>query len=187
MLMVPCGFQINILLILLYFESAMKMSRVLRFVFYMLCAVMLGSAAYAQRTTRNNLRPAGGIAAADLKVDSVRVDTIVSPEPHTLDVNGYDKPLRSRRETFFATNNAKAEIAAMSFTITYYDTSHRMLHKASHHVPVNIPVSETRQVSIKSWDTQFAFYHVRSPQPRGTVEASPYEVTISVDTLFVVR
>lgn len=151
-----------------------------------LSAIVLATAltAAAQTTTRQRLRTAQAAAAA---APLTAVDTLARPEPHIVDVNGYDKPLRSRRETFFATNNAKAEIAAMSFTITYYDTSHRMLHKVSHHVPVNIPVSETRQVSIKSWDTQFAFYHVRSPQPRGTVEASPYEVTISVDTLFVVR
>lgn len=186
--MPQCGFQTNILLTLLYFESTMIMSRqALRFCFYMLCTLMLGSAVHAQRTTRSKLRPAAPVAAADTKADSVVFDTIASPEPHTLDVNGYDKPLRSRRETFFATNNAKTDISSIAFTITYYDMSHRMLHKASHRVPVKIPASETRQVSIKSWDTQFAFYHVRSPLPRGTVEASPYEVTISVDTLFVVR
>lgn len=165
----------------------MKMSRSLSFSFYTLCVLMFASAAFGQRTTRHKLRPATAASVVDASADTVQLDTIVAPEPRLLGVNGYDKPLRSRRETFFVTNNSDAELASIAFTITYYDTSRRMLHKVSHHVPVRVPAAETRQVSVKSWDTQFAFYHVRSPLPRGTVQASPYEVAISVDTVFVVR
>lgn len=165
----------------------MKTPGNLRICFYALCTLMFASVTYAQRTTRNKLRPAATVTAPAVSDDSVMYDTIAAPEAHTLDINGYDKPLRSRRETFFATNNVNADIASVAFTITYYDTARRMLHKASHRVHVKIPASETRQISVKSWDTQFAFYHVRSPLPRGTVEASPYDVTISVDTIFVAR
>ena len=77
------------------------MSRSLSFGFYILCVLMLASAAFGQRTTRHKLRPATAASAADASADMVQLDTIVAPEPRMLGVNGYDKPLRSRRETFF--------------------------------------------------------------------------------------
>ena len=104
----------------------MKMSRSLSFGFYILCVLMLASAAFGQRTTRHKLRPATAASAADASADMVQLDTIVAPEPRMLGVNGYDKPLRSRRETFFVTNNSDAELASIAFTITYYDTSRRI-------------------------------------------------------------
>lgn len=78
----------------------MKTPGYLRICFYALCALMFASVAYAQRTTRNKLRPAAVMTAPAVSEDSVVYDTIAAPEPHTLDINGYDKPLRSRRETF---------------------------------------------------------------------------------------
>ena len=163
----------------------MKMSRVLRFFFYMLCAVMLGSAAYAQRTTRNKLRPAGGIAAADLKVDSVLVDTIVSPEPHTLDVNGYDKPLRSYGESFFVTNATRQRLSAVIFDIHYLDLQGRQLHNRRATVTADIPGGETRRVDISSWDKRQTFYYHLGPKPK-TRGVTPFAVRIT-PVAFVVR
>ncbi|MBO4941887.1 MAG: hypothetical protein J6C95_00475 [Muribaculaceae bacterium] len=143
----------------------------------------------AQDTTRRGLR------AKKTDTEQTReevaapahTDTLVTPKPHTLDISGYDKPLRSRRETFFASNNCDMQVSAMTFTITYTDRSARQLHKRSEHIDVAIPAGETRQVSFKSWDSQFAFYYIKSPVPERARQATPYEVKISVDTLFFNR
>jgi len=144
---------------------------------------------HAQDTTRRGLRAkkADKELAAAPAVTASFTDTIVMPKAHTLDISGYDKPLRSRRETFFASNNADASVEAISFTVTYFDRSNRQLHKRAERIDISIPAGETRQVSFKSWDTQLAFYYINSPVPARAQQATPYEVKISIDTLFVNR
>ena len=139
----------------------------------------------AQRTTRRNLRPQRESAVALEEPADSRLDTLVSFAPHTVDINGYDKPLRSRRETFFVTNNGADSLARIAFTIDYYDTKNRQLHSASHNVAVTVPPSQTRQVYVRSWDTQFSFFYLRSAVPQRLEQATPYDVRITVDTLFV--
>lgn len=150
--------------------------------FYLLI-LALSLTAMAQNTTRRNLQPAPGATSAPTSA-AVSYDTIVGPRAHLLDLNGYDKPLRSRRETFFATNNAQAPVAAIAFTINYFDQQRRMLHSASQRVNVDIPAGETRQVSLKSWDEQQSFYYVHSAVPTRAGQATPYDITITVDTIF---
>lgn len=151
----------------------------------LLAAVVLGAG--AQRTIRGKLRAAD---RSQITADSVRahLDTVVvAPGEHLLDINGYDKPLRSRRETFFATNNSDRAVAALAFTITYLDGSNRKMHAASHHSATSIPARETRQLSLRSWDVQNAFFYRRSTVPQRADQATPYDVRISVDTVFYVR
>jgi len=136
----------------------------------------------AQRTSRRNLSP------AQEDVDGpapVVCDTIVLPRPHVVDINGYDKPLRSRRESFFVTNNSDSTVCGIAFTINYFDTQRRQLHSDKKNIVVELPAGETRQVSYSSWDKQQSFYYVRSAVPQRAEQATPYEVTIRVDTLFV--
>ncbi|MCM1068132.1 MAG: FxLYD domain-containing protein [Muribaculaceae bacterium] len=140
-----------------------------------------------QRTTRRSLAVADTAASETAASDARKLDTIAAPAPHTVDVNGYDKPLRSRRETFFVTNNSDKDVRAIALTITYYDTKNRMLHSASHHVDTDIPARQTRQLSLSSWDKQFAFFYQRSAVPQRATQATPFDVKISIDTLFVDR
>lgn len=148
------------------------------------CA-MMALVAVCQRTTRRALKvdPESAVAVME-SVAKVPLDTLAHPDASMVEINGYDKPLRSRRETFFVTNNSKRHIAAMAYTITYYDNQHRMLHRASHNIDIDIPSWQTRQANMRSWDAQQAFYYKRSAVPDRTKKATPYEVTISVDTLF---
>ena len=46
--------------------------------------------------------------------------------------SGYEKTLRSNRETMFVTNLSEREIGGVWFGISYLPTSGRLLHKASH-------------------------------------------------------
>ena len=156
---------------------------------FLLILTLLVSALFveAQGTTRRGLRAKKADREATAAAGQSFTDTIISPKAHTLDVSGYDKPLRSRRETFFASNNSDKAVEAISFTVTYFDRSKRQLHQRTERVDIGIPAGETRQVSFKSWDTQLAFYYVNSPVPSRARQATPYEVRISVDTLFFTR
>ncbi len=136
----------------------------------------------AQQTTRKGLKTANTGKSTET---TSAVDIIANPPAHAVDINGYDKPLRSSRETFFATNNDKRNIAGMAFTITYFDSSGRQLHKAHHNTSTEIPSGETRQIAVRSWDKQQSFYYARSTVPVRAQQATPYDVKIEIDTLFV--
>ena len=99
--------------------------------------------------------------------------------------SGYEKTLRSNRETMFVTNLSEREIGGVWFGISYLDTSGRLLHKASHRRHVSIPPGETRRIDIPSWDKQCTFYYTGSPRPR--ISAIPYDITITPDTLLLTR
>lgn len=154
--------------------------------FILICGI-LALATTAQNTTRRGLKPAAEPSAMAADKKATLTDTVVSPEAHTIDINGYDKPLRSRRETFFATNNSKRTTEAIAVTITYFDKSHRQLHERKASLPLVIPAGETRQASLKSWDSQLSFYYIRSSVPARAEQATPYEVKITVDTIFFAR
>ncbi len=145
--------------------------------------ILLAPALGAQRTTRANLRPAG--SPANASVESPAPYALVTPGVETLRVTGYDKPLRSRRETFFVTNHAESEAVKLALTIEYLDAAGRQLHKRSAAVDCEIPAGETRNLSLPSWDKQQSFYYVHSTVPTRTEQATPYDVRISVDTLYV--
>lgn len=105
-----------------------------------------------QRTSRRGLKAAVQEPQATANTAALAAtDTLVAPAPHTVDINGYDKPLRSRRESFFATNNSSRTVERMAITINYYDAKRRQLHQASRNVAADIPAGETRQISFPSW------------------------------------
>lgn len=111
-------------------------------------------------------------------------DTIAAPGIDRVEVKGYDKPLRSRRETFFTTNTGTATIRRIAFTISYYDLDKHLLHRTSHNVGADIPPGETRMIGVRSWDVQQAFYYTRSTVGHKSAKATPYDVEIAVDTVF---
>lgn len=149
--------------------------------FFLLLILSVATAAYADRSTRRNLHPQTSEGTTH---SATAYDTVSSPEASAISVNGYDKPLRSRRETFFTTNNTDRNLARIAFTIRYFDARQRQLHQTKHNIPADIPAGETRQISVPSWDHQFNFYYIRSTIPQRAQQATPYDVRISIDTLF---
>ncbi len=139
----------------------------------------------AQRTTRPGLHaiPAEQGAAPSASAPA----PVLAPGPEVFKITGYDKPLRSRRETFFASNHSDRAVRRIAVTVTYLDADRKMLHRRQISVPCDIPAGETRNLSIQSWDKQQSFYFVRSTVPSRTDQATPYDVTISVDTIFVAK
>lgn len=132
-----------------------------------------------QRTTRSNIN--GRSATVEASVEAV--DSFVIPDSAEVLLYGYDKPLRSHRETIFVTNNTRHGINAVAITAQYFDSKGRKFHQTHRRVVVEIPVGETRKVDFPSWDKQQSFYYVGSKRPR--TSATPYDVALSVDTIFV--
>lgn len=129
----------------------------------------------------SRLRPA---PAASVIPSAEPLDTIPCRQG-MVSFSGYDKALRSSKETVFVTNlMADTTVEELRFTITYLDSSRRELHRLSRRVRASVPPGATRRIDFPSWDTQRSFYYHLSPPPR--TSAIPYSVTITPDTLLVI-
>ncbi len=131
-----------------------------------------------QRTTRGKV--SGRNVAEPAKA---AVDSIIIPDSSEVLLYGYDKPLRSRQETVFVANNTLHDITALIFTTRYIDTKGRQFHQQSRRVRADIPSGATRKIDYRSWDAQQSFYYVGSRRSRAS--GTPYDVRLSVDTVFV--
>lgn len=123
------------------------------------------------------LNPALLTSTPPLVYDTVREapDTLVS-------LSGYDKPLRTSRETFLVTNRSDRTLHGMALTITYLSTDGRQLHERTDTIGVSVPAGETRMARISTWDTQHSYYYVLGQQPR-TANVTPYTVTSRIHFL----
>jgi len=112
--------------------------------------------------------------------DSLSVDS--------LSISGYDKPLRSLRETFFVHNNYSQILTSVSISFTYRSDDGLMLHSRAINIKCHIPPSETRQLAMTAWDRQYAYYFIDTrikPQSKGAipyiVEIVPFYATFITD------
>lgn len=142
--------------------------------------------AWPRRTTRPRLRPeVSAEAAADTAAAVPAVECVVAAAAHEVVLSGYDKPLRSRRESVFATNaDSLRTVCQIWLTATYYDLSDRMLHRRSASVDCTLPPRQTRRLEMPSWDTQCSFYYYLS-EPPVRAAGIPYKVTLAIDSLLV--
>ncbi|MCI9285566.1 MAG: hypothetical protein HFJ91_07195 [Muribaculaceae bacterium] len=106
-------------------------------------------------------------------------DSILLPPDTLIELSGYDKPLRSRRETMLVTNRLGSHVTSLTVTITYLDLQGRQLHEATVDIPADIPPGATRMVSFPSWDRQLSYYYHLGQHPR-TPNVTPYTVTCVV-------
>ncbi len=131
--------------------------------------VALFSTISAEQTTRKRLKA----KPIEHEIVSIEYDSI-TPDSTKVIIAGYDKPLTSRRESFFVTNYYDKEIKALEITLNYYDLSGHQLHSETKTIDCNIPTGETRLLYIPSWDKQFSFYYYQSSRPRR--QATPFMV-----------
>ncbi len=131
--------------------------------------------AYADKTTRRGLKVA---PAKETVVKSDTLDLFV-PSPGMIRLSGYDKPLRSTKESIFVTNASRRTLRFIDLEITYFDESGRQMHKRNIKLSVNIPGGETRQLTFPSWDKQRNLYYVRSGKPRIS-DGTPYSISAKV-------
>lgn len=148
----------------------------------LLIILATATSAAAQRTSRQRLRPDVPAAAATPPAP-MPTAVAMSGDSVAVSLAGYDKPLRSARESFHAVNADTLDIVGMTLTFTYMDTSGRMLHRCSRHIDADIPAGETRMVTVPSWDRQKVFYYINSAPARSA--GTPYDVTIDIDSVFV--
>lgn len=145
----------------------------------LIIAIVLATAAtaFADRTTRGKLKIANRKSVATA-VDAIN-DTVV-PSAGMIVVSGFDKPLRSYRESVFITNRSRRRLTGVKLTISYLDVDGRLLHRAVLTLPTDIPAGETRQLTFPSWDRQQAFYYELSSKPR-RADGTPFSVVITAD------
>jgi hypothetical protein len=129
--------------------------------------------ASADKTTRKGLKVAKPtrIEAAD----TTALDTIAL-SPGMITLAGYDKPLRSNKESIYLTNATRRRLSYIEIEITYFDESGRQLHKRTVSQTVDIPAGETRQLTFASWDKQRNMYYTLSGKPR-TSNGTPYTIS----------
>lgn len=131
--------------------------------------------AEAQRTTRSHLKRG---QTTETKSDKPTFDTVAATADSLLfQFSGYEKTLRSSKESFFITNRSDSTVNRLAIEITYKDIKGRPLDTRQVEFDVYLPAGETRRVDLSSWDKQNVFYYHRSPMPRST-RATPYRVNI---------
>lgn len=109
------------------------------------------------------------------------LDTIV-PADTAIRISGFEKPLRSSRESAFFTNTTDLHIRAVILTLTYTDIAGRTLHLLHTRIDTDLPPLSTRQYDWRSWDCQQAFHYRLSAKPR-RAQGSPFDVKCSVDSI----
>ena len=150
-----------------------------------LLIIILSVTAYADnrtRTTRRHLKP----IIAEETTDTLRqAELMTAGSPDSLSISGYDKPLRSTRETFFLTNRHGSPLHAIKLHITYYTMGGEMLHSRDITIDTPIPPGETRQISTSSWDRQKAYYYIGTRVTPRSAKAIPYYPKIDIGSVLL--
>lgn len=125
----------------------------------------------------------GASAVSSPSVDKERYspyDTVGEPSRDSIAVAGFEKTLRSTRESMYVTNHTADTVMALGLSITYTDTDDRMLHRALHEVSVEIPPAETRLIDVASFDRQGLYYYYLSIPPAKARRATPFKAKAKV-------
>lgn len=138
-------------------------------------------AASAQNATR---RLPAGRRTAHVTSGAAACDTLRGPVCDSIAVAGFDKPLRSVRESMCVTNSSSRPLVGLRVTIDYLDTAGRQMHRAVRDITVDLPPAQTRRVEIPAFDRTGALYYHASPLPRGVRHATSFDVSITVDAVF---
>lgn len=142
---------------------------------------------YRRKTTAKNLRPAELPASSNAAAvpDTIPLDTLEARGlAGAIRLSGYDKPLRSPRESLFVTNRTPYDIDGLLISLTYFDSADRELHSRSVTVRCDLPAGVTRKIDFRSWDLQQSFYYKLSPKPRRD-GATPYDVKCRVTAIII--
>lgn len=142
---------------------------------------MPATAQRRQKTTRKKLHATEITKAASR--DALSVDTVANPVGFTL--SGYEKPLRSTRETIFVTNSSDTDASGIELEIVYFDIDGRELHRRVVALPADLPLGSTRRIDFSSWDRQQTFYFADGPRPRR--QAYPYTISARVTAIHILR
>ena len=137
------------------------------------------------RGKRLTLSSSSRDAIAGIKISPVTPpDTLRNPSRDSIQASGYDKPLRTNRETLLITNATARRLSGLALTLTYTDLQGRQLHRRTDTLHTDIPSGHTRMLRLATWDTQQSYYYHRSRCPR-TANVTPYDVTCHIDFILL--
>ena len=164
-----------------------------------------GVDASAQKTTRRGKLVPIPVAPAETAVtDTVTADSLLSQ----IELTGYEKPLRARRESLFVTSRLPMPVSSIKLRIDYMTMDGVPLHSRELDLDVNLPaaqqnlsaapdkpatcytqvavgelrpsVSEVRRmVTFKSWDVNNLFYYHLNVPARTSTQGTPYRVRLT--------
>lgn len=120
------------------------------------------------------------------KITPIVTDTLREPENTVISLSGYDKPLRTSRETFLVTNNGEKDMLSMAVTIDYMDMEGRQLHQRTDTIDARVPAGETRMLRLSTWDSQHSYYYHLGQKPR-TSNVTPYRVKARVEFVTIIK
>lgn len=149
----------------------MRMSVVFILAVWLCC----GNAFCDTRTTRGKLK------AVKEKTESIawNADTASVLSSDSIMVAGYDKALRSNKESFRVINRYVKAVVSLEVDIVYRDAkSGNMLHARKVFLNCNIPSGETRQLEWSAWDRQNRYYYRDTRVIPRSPKAVAYEVSI---------
>lgn len=112
--------------------------------------------------------------------EGILCDTLYNPSRDSVQIAGYDKPLRTYRETLLLTNATARDISGLAITVTYIDMQQRQLHARTDTLCSSVPSGETRMIHLSTWDKQHSYYYHRGQRPR-TANVTPYDVKCHID------
>ncbi len=169
----------------------------MRLMLTLLVALLGVTALTAQNLTRRpgrgtSSRPKVAATVAPAPADTLPAAATVAPAPadtlpaayaDSLSISGFEKPLRSRHETFFVTNSSGSHVGSVEVEIDYRDLQGRQLHRAVHTVYCDLPPGQTRRLQVPAMDREGLMYYRLSPVPRGARHATPFDAVIRILTL----
>ncbi|MDD6139818.1 MAG: hypothetical protein PUB61_00210, partial [Bacteroidales bacterium] len=85
---------------------------------------------------------------------------------------------------FYVSNGTPFRLSRVVVKMVYTNESGEMLHEQTYDIECDIPAGETRQLSVRSFDTQHTHYYYKSRKPRRS--AIPYKVEYSLERYDVV-
>lgn len=110
----------------------------------------------------------------------IEYDTLAAPSADSIAVDGFEKPLRSMRESMTVHNRTSRPVVAVGLDMVYTDLRGRMIHRGQHTVDAMIPAGESRRIDVPAFDSSASFYYRRSAKPRYTSHATPFDVAVTV-------
>lgn len=155
----------------------------MRLMLTLLVALLGVTALTAQNLTRRPGRGTSSRPKVAATVAPAPADTLPAAYADSLSISGFEKPLRSRHETFFVTNSSGSHVGSVEVEIDYRDLQGRQLHRAVHTVYCDLPPGQTRRLQVPAMDREGLMYYRLSPVPRGARHATPFDAVIRILTL----
>lgn len=154
------------------------MKQLLTIAFICLCIT-----AAAKDTTRRNLHA----APRQSHTETEQCDTLnrLQAAQHIV-ITGYEKPLRSTKETVMIhLNEGAPDVRHVIFDIEYNDLDGKQLHKRTVELPIDITPGGTRMYIFKSWDVNKVFYYHLNTPPRTTAQGTPYTIKLDIRAILI--